>query len=147
MLLVEWKTTEYNYGGHFDGSYFTAPEDGIYSFYLTSAQASIGSGYAYIYVNSNEIARSKRSSYNSYSGNVSVFATIKLQQNDKVKAQFKSYLYNLNDSKTTYFEGRLISKLEIPVPRYQGPRVGWIGLVINFLSFSVPEYCLVISLQ
>ena len=123
-LVVEWQTTEYNYGGHFDGSYFTAPEDGIYSFYLTSAQASSGSGYAYIYVNSNEIARSRRRGNSDYNGHVSVSLTVKLQQGDKVKAIFESYLYSLNDSKTTYFEGRLISKLENPVPRYQNPRFG-----------------------
>ena len=116
--------TEYNYGGHFDGSFFTAPENGIYSFYLTSAQASSSSGYAYIYVNDNLIAQSRRRGTNNYDGSVSVSVTVKLQQDDKVKAEFRHHLSDLNSAKTTYFEGRLISKLGTPVPRYQGPRFG-----------------------
>ena len=77
-------------------------------------------------MNENEIAYSRRASYtpgsytpgNTNSGHVSVSVTLKLQQNDKVKAKFTGYLNNLNDPKTTYFEGRLISKLESSQTRF-----------------------------
>ena len=111
---MEWKTTEYNYGDHFDGSFFTVPQDGIYTFYLTARQKSYYTGYAYIYVNEKEIAHSIRHGYSNYRGHVAVSVTIKLQRDDKVKAKFSGNLYDLSESKTTYFEGRLISKLESP---------------------------------
>ena len=77
-------------------------------------QTTMGQGYAYIYVNENEIAHSERGDSDdySYNGHVSVSVTIKLQRGDKVKAKFRQWLYNLNEATTTYFEGRLISKLE-----------------------------------
>ena len=109
---MKWKTTEYNYGDHFDGSFFTVPEDGIYTFYLTARQTSSTSGYAYIYVNENEIANSVRSDNHSSNGHVSVSITIRLQRDDKVKAKFSGTLYDTDEAKTTFFEGRLISKLE-----------------------------------
>ena len=67
-------------------------------------------GYAYIYVNENEIALSQIAA--KYNDHLSVSVTIKLQRDDKVKAKFRHSLNDLNDSKTTFFEGRLISKLE-----------------------------------
>ena len=109
---MKWITTEYNYGDHFDGSFFTVPEDGIYTFYLTAQQTSSFHGYAYIYVNENEIAYSDRHDKYGYWGHVSVSVTIKLQRDDKVKAKFSGTLSFLTKAKTTYFEGRLISKLE-----------------------------------
>ena len=109
---MKWKTTEYNYGYHFDGSFFTVPEDGIYTLYLTARQSSGASGYAYIYVNENQIAYSRREDNNNRYGNVSVSVTIKLQRDDKVKARFSGTLLDLHESKTTYFEGRLVSKIE-----------------------------------
>ena len=109
---AEWRTTEYNYGDHFDGSFFTVPEDGIYTFYLTARQQSRDYGYAYIYVNENEIAYSIRAENSADNGFVSVSVTIKLKRGDKVKAKFSGALYYLTEAKTTYFEGRLISKLE-----------------------------------
>ena len=114
---MKWKTTEYNYGDHFDGSFFTVPEDGIYTFYLTARQASTTgqastAGYAHIYVNEIQIAYSLHSESSVYTSNVSVSVTIKLQRDDKVKAAFSGNLFYLNEAKTTYFEGRLISKIE-----------------------------------
>ena len=79
---------------------------------MHAAQKSSGDGYADIYVNENHIAYSSRRESSGYSGFVSLSVTIKLQRDDKVKAKFTNYLYNLNESKTTFFEGRLISKLE-----------------------------------
>ena len=109
---MKWITTEYNYGDHFDGSFFTVPEDGIYAFHLTATQQSSSNGYAYIYVNENQIANSVRADHHSYNGHVSVSVTIKLQRDDKVKAKFSGSLSPLTDAKFTYFEGRLISKIE-----------------------------------
>ena len=79
---------------------------------MTARQSSSYSGIAYIYVNENEIANSFRSESNGYGGHVSVSVTIKLQRDDKVKAKFTGNLYDLGEAKTTYFEGRLISKIE-----------------------------------
>ena len=112
LILVQWVTTEYNYGGHFDGSFFTVPEDGIYTFHLTVAQThpSSNHGGAHIYVNENEIAYSRRTGEHEHDCSVSV--TIKLQRDDKVMAAFSEYLFAPAEPKTTYFEGRLISKLE-----------------------------------
>ena len=108
---MKWKSTDYNYGDHFDGSFFTVPEDGIYTFYLTAKQYTKSYyGYAYIYVNENEIAQSLGATSNQ--NHVSISLTIKLQRDDKVKAKFTGNLYDLGEAKTTYFEGRLISKIE-----------------------------------
>ena len=81
---------------------------------MTARQQSSSGGYAYIYVNEKEIAFSTQSDHHSYSGHVVVSVTIKLQRDDKVKAKFNGSLSNFSESKTTYFEGRLISKLESP---------------------------------
>ena len=109
---MKWITTEYNYGDHFDGSFFTVPKDGIYTFYLTARQASSSYGHANIYVNENQIAYSYRAESSGYNSHVSVSVTINLQRDDKVKAKFSGTLYSLTEAKTTYFEGRLISKIE-----------------------------------
>jgi len=84
---------------------------------LTARQASSAGGYAYIYVNETEIAYSTQSDNHNNSGHVAVSVTIKLQRDDKVKAKFNGSLSNFSESKTTYFEGRLISKLESPEAR------------------------------
>ena len=91
---------------------------------MTARQSANTHGDAYVYVNGEEIAHSQRGAYKSYPGYVSVSVTLKLQQNDKVKAKFEDSVNNLNEPKTTYFEGRLISKLESSQPRIPvyGPR-------------------------
>ena len=50
-----WQTTDYDYrGGYgdncgFDGSFFTAPGPGIYSFHVTTRQDSVTTGNVYLY--------------------------------------------------------------------------------------------------
>ena len=53
FVSVTWNTIDYNYcdwaDSGFNGTVFTAPVDGIYSFYVTTRQDSVTSGHVYLY--------------------------------------------------------------------------------------------------
>ena len=103
------------YGG-FNGTIFTAPFEGLYSFYVTARQQSNGSGNVFLCTqvgtNITDIAHGLHSEDRSCGSSVTVQATVHLLPRTRVFAKFLGYLYDLNEADTTYFEGRLISKIE-----------------------------------
>ena len=132
---MEWLNTDYNHGNNFDGTYFTAPERGIYSFNVTARQIfpNTHGGTITLYVNGLKKAQSKqgfkkgnsygtlyRGNYScgdSYSdgnliqngfGNISLQTKLDLKKYDKVSVEFIGYFFDLNDPATTYFEGIIL---------------------------------------
>jgi len=107
----------YSSSKSFNGAVFTAPVSGIYSFYVTVQQDSSTIGYVYLKRNRHNespttIAHGKRGDYGGVNGNVIVQSTIFLTKNDLVHVTFEGRLCDLADITTTYFEGRLISKID-----------------------------------
>ena len=114
--------TKYNYNsfrnGGFDDTIFTAPIDGIYSFYVTTRHySSRETGFVYLYHNDNKkqivAAQGSRAESQGAKGNISVQATIVLQKDELVYIGFNGTLTDLSVESTTYFEGRLISKIQL----------------------------------
>ena len=104
-----------NYG--FNGTFFTAPVDGIYTFYVTTRQDSVTTGHVYLYqikeaehhVN---VAHGSRSDDQNRNGNIIVQATIQVYAGEQVYVRLEGHLFDLGDATATYFEGRLISKID-----------------------------------
>ena len=111
-MLVEWENIDYNLGNFFDGTYFTVPENGLYSFYACCLKKSSSFGQIYLYLNKNLHIYAERAESNNRDGFVNIDTTLKLVKNDKVQVTFWGNLYQTNDSRTTYFEGRMIARLD-----------------------------------
>ena len=121
---MTWHNTEYNYNSFgnnaFNGTTFTAPTDGIYSFYVTVRQTRVHNAYngsVYIYHNDSKeqtiVAKDIRADNVGMIGRISVQATVLLRKGELVYVGLKGYLWDLGAESTTYFEGRLISKIDI----------------------------------
>ena len=74
---------------HFDGTYFTAPVKGIYSFNVTVRQASSAPGHIYLYSNGEIAAHSQRADYNGYAGSIVIQARLLLEKGYKVRASIQ----------------------------------------------------------
>ena len=116
FFLAVWENIEYNHGSHFDGSTFTAPVKGIYTFFVTALQKSFSFGFLSFFMNGNAVSYTKRSNCNKASvqenvnsGPLLLQITLQLEKNDIVNANFAGSFFNLDDPQTTYFEGRLVS--------------------------------------
>ena len=117
---MTWKKTEYTFDAYgssksFNGTVFTAPVAGIYSFYVTVRQEAGDYGHVYLNRHRNDaspttIAHGVRAECAGRHGNIVVQATVLLTKNEFVYVKFEGTLYDLNEVDTTYFEGRLISK-------------------------------------
>ena len=95
IQLVTWNTINYNYGNpkfgkSFDGTHFTARQNGIYSFYVTVNQTRGDRGYVYLYQGDSIVAQN--SSYGDYSHTLVLQATIKLEKGNKVHVRLDGYL-------------------------------------------------------
>ena len=86
---VSWRSTEYNSKNalftYFDGTHFTAPARGIYSFHVTVRQASSAPGHIYLYSNGEIAAHSQRADYNGYAGSIVIQARLLLEKGFKVR--------------------------------------------------------------
>ena len=116
---MTWHNTEYNYNSFgndaFNGIMFTAPIGGIYSFYVTVQQASHQHGFVDLYHNDSKeqtiVAKGSRAEDRNFDGQISVQATIILRKNEMIYVGIRGHLADLGAESTTYFEGRLISKI------------------------------------
>ena len=109
---MHWANADYNLGNYFDGTYFTVPENGLYYFKACCLQDSSNYGKIYLYLNDNSHIFARRAESNNKYGFVNIDTTLKLVKNDKVHVRFYGDLYYTNGAQATYFEGRLIARLE-----------------------------------
>ena len=83
-----FKNIEYNIGGHFEGIKFTAPKDGIYSFFATAQHKSDSEGEIQLRLNDKNAAITKNKKNNSSLATVciqtSIETTLELKQKDEV---------------------------------------------------------------
>ena len=77
---------------YFDGTHFTAPARGIYSFYVTVRQASSTTGHVYLYSNGEIASHSQRADYNGYAGSIVIQARLLLEKGYKVRAPISDTL-------------------------------------------------------
>ena len=122
FTLVTWNKIEYmvdTYGSSksFNGTVFTTPVSGLYSFYVTVRHDS--KHYGHVYLNGHRqndscitIAHGVRALDTDRPDNITVQATTFLTKNDLIYVQLEGTLSYLTDCSTTYFEGRLISKID-----------------------------------
>ena len=111
--LVQWNQIDYNVGNFFDGTFFTAPECGLYSFYASVEQSmtlNTGTAMIYIFVDGIEKVLTRRK-YDNY-GSITIQSTLKLAEDAKVEIRFSGQLDFSNDARTTYFEGKFISSMD-----------------------------------
>ena len=109
FVQVKWQNIEYNIGDHFNGSHFTVPYDGLFSFNAKAIQHSKKEGVFYFYVNGLEKSRVKAHNIDVTQGNVSLDKTLELKKNDKVHLGCSGDLFDMNKD-TCFFEGKLILK-------------------------------------
>lgn len=109
-FLVEWKNIDYNVGNYFDGKNFVAPVNGLYSFTVFCRHNSSGYSSVVLYLNGEIHTFAPRAT--SSNGFVNIYTTLKLVTNDKLNVRFEKDLYRTDDERTTYFEGRLIARLD-----------------------------------
>ena len=117
IFLVEWRDIDYNLGNYFDGTIFTAPQAGLYTFL---AQFHRYGGYskgnnvhAYLFVNGTGIARSYTHSH--ADNDIIPFvlqSTLKLAKGDKVEVRLSGKVIDASNRNWTYFEGRFISRID-----------------------------------
>ena len=112
FILVEWAIVDYNLGNYFDGTYFTVPENGLYYFKACCHQHSSNYGGIYLYLNDNSHIYAERAESNNNIGFVNIDTTLKLVKNDKVHVRFYGYLCDTHNAQTTYFEGRMVARLD-----------------------------------
>ena len=108
---MQWTNVDYNHGSCFDGTYFTVPENGLYCFNATCYQASSYYGQIFLYVNGNEHVWTARAETNNEEGFVNIDTTLELAKNDKVHVRLYGKFDNLTVKQTTFFEGRLVARL------------------------------------
>jgi len=109
---VEWQNVDYNLGHFFDGTYFTVPENGLYYFKACCTQKSSIYGQIDLFLNDTSHIYTSRAESNNKDGFVNIDTTLKLVKNDKVHVRFQGNLYWTNEAKTTFFEGRMVARLD-----------------------------------
>ena len=113
QFSVEWLNVDYNVGNYFDGIYFTAPENGLYSFNVVASNSSSDTGYISLFVNNKQYACAGRSESNGKYGMVNLVTTLKLVKNDSVSVRINDQLYDTHDARKTFFEGRLVARYDL----------------------------------
>ena len=112
IFLVIWENTEYNIGNGYninDGK-FTAPIDGIYFFNFQAQAADSYMTYIYFYVNGSD--KSTGHKYAPGDKNiVTLSSQFKLNKGDTVWVRLFGQYTNPTYSKSFFFEGHLIRKL------------------------------------
>ena len=113
QFSVEWLNVGYNVGNYFDGTYFTAPENGLFSFNVAASNKSSTNGWIRLYVNNKQHAYAGRGeSYGQY-GMVNLVTTLVLVKNDSVHVRFENQLHDTHNAMTTFFEGRLVARYDL----------------------------------
>ena len=109
---MSWKNIHYNYDGHFDGSIFTAPVGGIYSFLATTHVKEQHTGFVDLvcYINNNRFANSTEIDRPENERIVTLQAVVQLNKNDKVKLEGRMFYFNRNKvvANQSFYEGRLV---------------------------------------
>ena len=113
QFSVEWLNVDYNVGNYFDGTYFTAPENGLYCFNVFARNSSSTNGWINLCVNNERHAYAGRSESYGKIGIVNLVTTLKLVKNDSVHVRFENQLHDTHNAMTTFFEGRLVARYDL----------------------------------
>ena len=88
----------------------------MFTFVSTARQNSYNFGYLHLSVNGIHKTSSSRANHarsdTEHQAQIWLNATLQLNRGDKVSVEMNGDLSQLNNPKTTYFEGRLIANLE-----------------------------------
>ena len=109
---MEWAIVEYNLGNYFDGTYFTIPQNGLYSFFVTCRKGSGDNAHVQLYLNDVQQTEAYKANGDCKDGTVQMFTTWMLMKNDKVHVRFWGSLRDTNVAKFIFFEGRMVAGLE-----------------------------------
>ena len=111
-FLVKWRNIEYNIGNHFNGTIFTAPVAGLYSFFAMAKHRAATYTRIRLYVNGNSKIVSTNETKNDDIQSLPLQSTLKLEKGQTVELRFGGTLYQASYGDRTYFEGRLISRID-----------------------------------
>merc|ERR1712062_153609 len=100
---VEWANVDYNLGNFFDGTYFTVPKTGLYSF-LANFYHVNAYGQIDLYLNDKLKIWTAKGESKGKSGFLTFNTTLQLVKNDKVDIRLQGGVSNLTDPMTTFFE-------------------------------------------
>ena len=114
IAKIAWVNIQYNYGDFFDGTTFTAPIKGLYSFYATFCDFFDNNGYLYLDLNDQLAVTSncRNAQVIETEASMCITATLELEKDDKVAVSVLGPSYNIQDPTATYFEGRLLRKFD-----------------------------------
>ena len=107
MYLVTWNKTQYDLHSKkaFDGSVFTAPVTGLYSFYVNARHQTRG-GQSNIYLRQNDRSEEKIAAQNTqqgisdYFGTSVLHATLLLPKNETVYVGLSGFFFDLIEDTT-----------------------------------------------
>ena len=108
IFPVPWGAMDYSIGNYFDGTIFTAPKTGLYTFFAQFGCAANHRSYASFYVNAMQKIASQWAMKTDALIVCTLQATLKLAKGDKVEVRLYDGLYTPSENEC-YFEGRLIS--------------------------------------
>ena len=110
---MEWANVDYNLGNFFDGTYFTVPKNGLYSFLANFYHGpNASNGQIYLYLNGEKKIWAARGESNGKTGFYIFNTTLQLVETDKVDIRRNGDFSNLGNPMTTFFEGRLIARTD-----------------------------------
>ena len=112
MFSVQWYI-DYNIGNNFDGTKFTAPKGGLYTFYATARRYDKNSStYIYFYVNGSSRICSYACTNDNDFYSQSIQTTLRLNRGDKIEVRLYGNFYDTIHGDCTCFEGIYIPRID-----------------------------------
>ena len=107
-----WKNTEYNIGNglNINDGKFTAPVDGVFSFYSHAESDGSDNAEMLFVINGSDKSYAHRNEDAEYD-TVTLSSQFKLNKGDTVWVYFSGYFYNPTHVQYTFFEGHLIGQI------------------------------------
>ena len=113
MVSVQWRDIEYNIGNNFDGTKFTAPKGGLYTFHATARRQDKNSyTIIHFFVNGSSRGYSEAKTDDNDLFSLTIQTTLRLNRGDKVEVRLGGTFSFTNNGYFTCFEGRFVPKID-----------------------------------
>ena len=113
MFSVQWENIQYDIGNNFDGTKFTAPKGGLYTFHATARRQDKNSyTIIHFFVNGSPRISSFAGTDDNDSFSQSIQTTLRLDSGDKVEVRLHGNFWDTTYGPCTFFEGRYIPRID-----------------------------------